>query len=423
MTKLALLGGPRAVPKRDDHTEWPVITTADEEAVLRVLRSGHLAATGDDEPEIGALERAWADLVGVRHCAAVGNGTAALQVALAAHGVGHGDEVVVPALSMNATAVAVVAQGAIPVFADIDPRTFTMDPVSLMAAMTERTAAIMPVHLHGLPADMEAVNAVARLRPVPVIEDAAQAHGAMYQGVRVGALADAGCFSMHPSKNLPTCGEGGLITTDSDETHEAITRIRLFGERLEPGKARTYVAYQDGLNAKLSPVQAAFARSQLTRFSTYTLLREAGIVAFLGRLAQLPGLVTPLVPEGRTHVWHILRMRLVPAELDMPDVPAFAVRQALHRVLRAEGVPVSRYQVAPLPAHPAFRRHVPAGAEFPVAQAVLEDSLCLQRRHLNPHSADVLAGYADAFEKVWEHLGVVRRIAAANAGERKAVPA
>ncbi|AOW88221.1 DegT/DnrJ/EryC1/StrS family aminotransferase [Streptomyces olivaceus] len=420
MSTLAMLGGPRAVPAGVDGGPWPVVTAEDEQAVLRVLRGGRLTSTAAGETEVPALERAWADQVGTAHCVAVSSGTAALQIALSALGIGPGDEVVVPALTMNATAQAVRQCGGVPVFADIEPDTFTMDPARAGDAFGPRTAAVLPVHLHGLPADMGALLEAAARRGLPVVEDAAQAHGATWRGTAAGALGALGCFSLHPSKNLPTCGEGGLVTTDSASLYRAAVAIRNFGER-PPARTRSYIAHRPGVNARLGPVQAAFTRSQLARLPAYAKAREHAVGTFLDRLGRLPGLRVPYVPTDRTHAWHIVRLRIIPGELDLAGVPAAAVRRTLHRVLRAEGVPVSQYQVAPLPAHPAFRGETSlegVAAAHPVSCTTVDGTLCLQRRHLGPNAAAALAAYADGFEKVWEHLSLVRRMARAQPADR-----
>ncbi|MEW2294706.1 DegT/DnrJ/EryC1/StrS family aminotransferase [Streptomyces sp. NPDC006743] len=421
-SRLALLGGDRAVPRDSAGGTWPLVTAADERAVLRVLREGPLNAASPGEREVGGLERAWAQATGTRHCVAVASGTAALHLALRGCGIGPGDEVIVPALTMNATAHAVCAAGATPVFADVEPDTYTLDPRSAAAVCGPRTAALLPVHLHGLPADMRALDELAGRRGIPVVEDAAQAHGAQLDGRRAGALGKAGCFSLHPHKNLPSCGEGGLITTDDDSLHEQLVRLRNFGE-LEPTGARSYIAHRAALNARITPMAAAFTRSQLARFDDYARRREPGIRRFLDRLAQLPGLRVPQVPAGRTHAWHILRLMPDPEAFGLGPAHRCALRAALHRILRAEGVPVSRYQVAPLAAQPAFRPPGVSAADaadrvdalLPVTVAVVDGSLCLQRRHLDPAAGPLLQSYADAFEKVWEHLDLVRRMAASRA--------
>ncbi|HXM57054.1 MAG TPA: aminotransferase class V-fold PLP-dependent enzyme, partial [Candidatus Dormibacteraeota bacterium] len=213
MEKLAMLGGARAVPP-GGVPRWPVVTEADELAVHGVLASGRFTSASSGEREIKRLEREWADFVGVRHCVAVSTGTAALSLALAALGVQPGDEVIVPALGFIACAVAPLHLLAAPVFADIDPVTFNVDPAAVEAAITPRTRVIMAVHLHGLPADMDPILAIAARHGIDVIEDAAQAHGAAYRGRMVGSLGRVNAFSLNVSKNLPTCGEGGLVTTD-----------------------------------------------------------------------------------------------------------------------------------------------------------------------------------------------------------------
>jgi dTDP-4-amino-4,6-dideoxygalactose transaminase len=429
VSRLAAFGGPRTVPRDAGHVEWPVVNEADERVVLRVLRSGRLVADAQGEAEVSAFEEAWASYVGVRYCAAVSSGTAALEVALAALGIGPGDEVIVPALTFSATALAALQLQAVPVFVDVTPATFTLDPGRLEAAISPCTRAIVPVHLHGLPADMDPILAIARRYGLAVVEDAAQAHGATYHGRQVGALGTVGCFSLHPSKNLPACGEGGLVTTDDSELHERVAMRRAFGESPRREPVRSYVSYTAGSNLKLSPIQAAFARSQLERFEAYAVQRERNVVKFLSRLAKLPGLTVPGCPPDRTHAWHILRFRVNAAVPVLAGLRPAAVRQALYRVLRAEGVPVSRYQVLPLPGQPVFQRQAVGRADegtlaanagpdprhsldrFPVAQAVVEDSLCLQKRHLNPGSGPLLDRYAEAFEKVWDNLEDVARLA------------
>ena len=397
--------------------------------MLRALRSGKLTANTEGEQEVRCLEQEWAAFVGTRHAVGVSNGTVALSLPLLALGVQPGDEVIVPALSFVASALAPVHQLAIPVFVDIDPRTFNIDPAQIEAKITPRTRAIMPVHLHGLPADMDEINAIARKHGLVVIEDAAQAQGAHYKGRMTGALGDMGAFSLNVQKNLPTCGEGGLITIDDPALYEKVVMLRQFGEVIRDGEARSYVSEIMGWNAKLNSIQAAFTRSQFERFPEDETRRAANVAAFLDRLAELPGLITPYTPADRTHVCHIIRFRFDPAAAGLDGVTPGRFRQALRRALRAEGVPISQYQMIPLPGHPAFQSQEGFGRgypwtlpgvspqryaieDYPNTLAVIDDSLTLQRRQLNPETGPLLQLYADAFCKIWENLDRIGRIAA-----------
>jgi perosamine synthetase len=411
-SKLALLGGEPAVPRGERHVEWPVITEDDRAAVLRVLDSGKLVSNAEGETEVRGLEQAWAERVGVEHCVGVSNGTVALQLPLAALGIGPGDEVIVPALSFIATGLAPLHQLATPVFADIDPDTFALDPDEVETRITPQTKAIVPVHLHGLPADMDRLLDVARRHDLAVVEDACQAHGATYGDRPVGGLGDAAAFSLQVTKNLPTCGEGGLVTTNDGALAEQLTMMRQFGEVIETGRERDYVSHLLGWNAKLNPIQAAFAASQLARYDDYERRRQENVAAFLDRLADLPGLQVPRAVPGSTHSWHILRFRLDPEAAGLDGVSRAAFRKTLHRLLRAEGVPMSRYQLMPLPAQKVFEQVKPEGP-WPNAEAVIEDSLTLQKRHLNPEAGGFLQKCADGFAKVWEHLDVAEKMARA----------
>ncbi len=425
--KLAMFGGTRVIGKGSvppEEIRWPVITDAEHEATRRVLDSGQFTSNSTGGGEVAALEAEWAEFVGAPHCAAVVNGTAAIELAIAAAGIEPGAEILVPALSFIASAVGAVQRMLVPVFVDIDPVTYTMSPEAAEAAITSRTRAILVVHLHGLPADMTALRALADRHDLLLIEDAAQSHGATYQGRRTGTLGDIATFSLNVVKNLPTCGEGGLITTADPELHRKVVLHRQFGEDLRGGRERDYVSRVLAGNAKLSAIQAAFARAQLTRLPEYDAARKHNIETMLAALAGLPGLVLPAVPADRTHAWHILRFRFDPAAVGHPDVHPGALRSILHRALRAEGVPVQPYQLVPLPMQEAFKTRAGFGGypwklggdvdrqdSYPQTTAVIESSLTLQRWHLNPHSGPVLLRCAEAIRKVWDNLDTLIPIA------------
>src|SRR5206468_3414674 len=214
---------------------WPIVTDADRRAVMRVLDRGPLwAISGDDgliAPEMKALEQEFAEFVGSSYALACNGGTAAIHMALAAAGVGPGDEVITSAFSFLATPVAVLHQSAVPIFADIDPRTFNIDPKDVERRITPRTKAIIPVHIHGVCADMDAINATARRHGLVVIEDACQAPGARYKGKRAGSLAEMAAFSLNGTKNFPV-GEGGLFVTSGETYRARANMVRMVGETL-----------------------------------------------------------------------------------------------------------------------------------------------------------------------------------------------
>lgn len=424
--KLAAFGGSRAVPGPQPGTAWPVVTDDDRAAVVAAL-DGPLVSDTDGQTPVSDLEERWARHCGAGYCVATCNGTASLALCLAALGAGPGDEVIVPAMSMIASGLAPLHTMAIPVFADIDPVTFNLDPEAARAAITHRTVAIMPVHLHGLPADMDSIGALAARHGLAVVQDAAQAQGAAYHGRAIGSLPDMSAFSLQFTKNLPTCGEGGLLTTNDPQLAARARMSREFGEVIEAGQPRDYISRRLGWNAKLSCVQAAFTLSQLDRFDSYARQRQANVTAFLSRLSALPGLIVPTAPPGIEHAWYMLRFRLDPAAAGLDGIPPGRWRAAVHRLLRAEGVPVSRYQIMPLPRQRVFTSKTGFGhgypwragtpgpaADCPVAEAVITDSLTLQKRHLNPAAGPALQRYADGFEKVWRHLDVAARLAGAD---------
>ncbi|MEK7330447.1 MAG: DegT/DnrJ/EryC1/StrS family aminotransferase, partial [Candidatus Eisenbacteria bacterium] len=312
------------------------------------------------------------------------------------------------ALTQGATAQAVLHQGAVPVFADIDPKTYNLDPAQVEARVTSRTRAILAVHLHGLPAEMDAINALAERDGIPVIEDAAQAHGARYRGRPVGTLALIAAFSLNSTKNLPA-GEGGLFVTASEECYARAARARFNG--LDPDMVYDPVRPLDGEADSLATTHgwmylpgeltSALARSQLERLAATTERSQANAARLTARLAELPGVEPPFVAPDRTHVFHKYRVRLDPARAGVGWAPGL-LRDRVLSALRAEGVEVVLWQTAPLPAHPLFASREP----YPEAAAALEASLVVgsQSYPLFAQPVRVVDAWADAFEKVWAHL-------------------
>jgi dTDP-4-amino-4,6-dideoxygalactose transaminase len=419
--KLALHGGPATVKARD-HASWPDITDADRAEVLAVLDRGILC--GAESPAITGLEADWADYLGVEHCIATSSGTAALHTAIVSLGIRPGDEVIVPAYTYISTAAAVAHHGAVPVFCDIDEHTFNIDPARIEERITDRTAAIMPVHVHGLPADMEAIQAVADRYDLPLIEDAAQSHGATYKGKKTGSLGDCAGFSLNATKNL-SAGEGGLFVTDNPKLFAIARRFSNRGEdppNLRPGEFRinSYVSHGLGWNYRSQELPAALARSQLRRLDLYTENAQRNGAILDEGLSALTGMTPPYVPSDRTSVYYKYRVSIDADALGF-DGPAAELRDRLIRALRAEGVEALLWQVEPLPAYPAFRRKAYGPwyptqddepllewdpGEYPVTVRVLDSSFIIgsEQRPIIIQDGALMDGYLEAFGKVLRNL-------------------
>ena len=273
----------------------PVIGEAEIDAAVRVLRSGMVV----QGPEVAAFEREFGELVAGRHCVAVNSGTSALQLSLMALGYGPGDEIIVPSFSFAASANAVRLVGATPVFVDIEPGSFCVDPDAIAAAITPRTVAIMPVHLYGHPAAMDRIMPIAEAHGLAVVEDAAQAHAAALNGTPVGAFGAVGCFSFYPTKNMHSL-EGGMITTADAELARTLRLLR------NQGMEARYQNEIVGANMRMTDVAAAIGRVQLTQLAGWTDKRRAN-AAYLDE--RLTGVVTPPVAEGAKHVYHQYTIR------------------------------------------------------------------------------------------------------------------
>jgi perosamine synthetase len=348
----------------------PLIGDEERTAVDRVLRSGMIAGG----PEVAAFERDFADqLVAGRECVAVSSGTAGLHLGLLAAGVGPGDEVIVPSFTFAATANAIVLTGATPVFADIEPDHFCLDADAVETAVTERTKGIMPVHLYGHPADMTRLGAVADHYGLAIYEDAAQAHGAAWQGRPVGTFGAFGLFSLYPTKNM-TSGEGGMVScADAPLAHS----IRLLRNQ---GMQRRYENEIVGFNARMTDIHAAIGRAQLAKLPGWTQQRQQN-AKFLD--ANLCGVVIPSVTDGAVHVYHQYTIRI-------PDD-----RDDFARALADEhGVGTGVYY--PVPSHrlPSFERTL----DLPETERAAREVLSLP---VHPAlSADDLAAIATAVNAV-----------------------
>lgn len=264
------------------------------EAFERVLDSGWYILGN----EVVQFEKEFADYCESAHCVGVGNGLDALHLILRAYDIGEGDEVIVPSNTYIATWLAASYAGATPVPVEPDERTYNIDPSRIEAAITSRTKAIIVVHLYGQPADMDAINSIAKKYDLRVIEDAAQAHGARYKGRRVGSLSDAAGFSFYPGKNLGAIGDGGAVTTNDAELAERIAVLRNYGSRVK------YYNEVKGYNSRLDELQAAFLRVKLKKLDEWNNRRNDIAQRYLNELER-SGIVLPFLPEWADPVWHL----------------------------------------------------------------------------------------------------------------------
>jgi dTDP-4-amino-4,6-dideoxygalactose transaminase len=411
MPKLALCGGP-AVRTRPS-PKWPEVGAAEEQALRRALYGPYWGLHGAGEVE--RFEARFAEYQHARYAVAVSNGTVALRIALWTAGIQPGDEVIVPPYTFLATASAVVECNATPVFVDIDRDTMNLSPPAVAAAITPRTRAVIPVHLGGLPCDMDALGELARQHNLALIEDAAHAHGGEYKGRRLGSLGHLGCFSFQSSKNL-TCGEGGAVVTSDAELYERVRAIHNCGRM--PGGAWYEHQILSG-NYRITEFQGALLNVQLDRLEAQVQLRERNAKLLLKRLAGLPGWRPQVRPDyPHRHGNHIFAVRYDPAVFGV-------TREIVLAALRAEGVPAAAGYPVPLYRQPMFvnldfgpyraalEQHPGLdyrGVRCPECELLCETAIWLHQNVLLGAAED-MAEIADSFQKLVEYREELRACA------------
>ena len=427
-TRLAINGGTPVVPPKS-LKPWPPITAGDIQAVVRVLKTGVL--WGPMEEQVLGLQNDFAKYVGAKHALVVNSGTAALHACVCAVGVGPGDEVITPAYSFWATGQAVLAHNGIPVFVDIDPVTMNMDPKQAEQKITKRTKAFMPVHVHGLCADMDPINKLARKHGIKVIEDAAQGAGALYKGKSAGVLGDIAGFSLNGSKNLPA-GEGGIVTTNDDELIDRARKMAMFGEKAVPrGQIRLYDAQIMGFNYRNNEMADALCRSMLKRFDRLQALRRKNCEYLCRELGKIKGVTPPSEPKGYVHAWHLYKVQLHPEQLGITDVHPKRFRWAVQKALFEEGVPTFEWHNMPVPAQKVFLNknvypkgcpwncwHVSEQAQkmkydpfdYPVCVDMFDRSFCIEHIY-PPNDLKLMQSFVEAFHKVFDNLDAVLKFA------------
>jgi dTDP-4-amino-4,6-dideoxygalactose transaminase len=354
------------------HMAKPQMGAEEKQAVLEVLDSGIIA----QGPRVKAFEEGFAALCGVKHAIATSSGTTALHTALLAHGIGAGDEVVTSAFTFIASANSILFTGAKPVFVDINPRTFNMDPAKIRAAITKNTKAILPVHLYGLACDMDPIMRLAEEFGLVVIEDACQSHGADYKGRKAGAFG-TGTFSLYPTKNM-TSAEGGMITTNSPGIDELCRVIRQHGMRVR------YYHDMLGYNFRMTDLHAAIGLAQLKKLEKFNAQRQAN-AKFLSD--NLKGVRTPFTPDGQTHVFHQYTIR----------VPG-GRRDALRAYLNEQGVGSEVYYPVPIHKQTFYVKDLGYNDNLPETERASEEVLSLPvHPALTPSDLETIVGAVNDF--------------------------
>jgi dTDP-4-amino-4,6-dideoxygalactose transaminase len=396
MSRLAIDGGDpvRTAP----FPAWPVFGDQEERALIEVLRSGKWGAL--DGSKVKQFQKRFAAFQDAKHGICVVNGTFALEVALRAAGVGPGDEVIVPSYTFIATATSVLAVGARPVFADVDPQTMQIDPTSVEERVNSRTRAVIPVHLAGHPADLDAIMAIAERYGITVIEDAAQSHGAAWKGRRVGAIGHLGTFSFQTSKNI-TAGEGGILVTNDDALAARVWSIHNVGR--VPG-GLWYQHESIGWNLRMTEFQAAVLLCQLDRAEEHLHRRQVNAAALSGLLVHIDG-VEPLTVDSRvtSHAWHIYLFRYEPAMFGGMDKNTFI------RCLQTEGIPAAPGYI-PLHRNRAMRQalweqfgvKVEDIPPCPTAERACDETVVWLPQSVLMGTSQDLASIAQALEKIQE---------------------
>ena len=342
------------IPQIDLHAQYAAIGEEIRAAIEGVLATQQFVLGSHGE----ALGEEIARLCNVAHGVGAGSGTDALILALRVCGVGPGDEVLLPPFTFVATGSAVSALGARPVFTDIDPATFNIDPRELEKRLTPRTRAIVVVHLYGLPADMDPILAFARACKLPVVEDNAQAIGASYNGRPTGSLGDAACISFYPTKNLGACGDAGMVVTNSAKIAEHVRILRNHGQT---GK---YISSEPGWNGRLDELQAAILRVKLKHLPAWQRARQEHAAEYSTLLEKIPGVVTPKIPTGYDHVFHQYTVRI-------------ANRDRVQQFLAERKIGSSVYYPIPLHLQPLYASVGHKPGDFPHTERACREVLSL----------------------------------------------
>ncbi|GGA43735.1 pyridoxal phosphate-dependent aminotransferase [Kroppenstedtia guangzhouensis] len=405
---LAYQGGPPIIPEDIRKTVFPVITKEDITQMMISLQQ-------DEGSVVDEFTEAYRKYVGANHAIATASGTSSLHLALVGVGVEPGDEVILPAFTFIATAQAVLAAKAIPVFVDIDPRTYCLDPVKVEKAITNKTKAIMPVHVHGLPADLPRLRELANKYSLRLVEDASHAHSASIDGQMCGSIGDGAGQSLMADKNFPVGGEGG---------------IAFFKEEADWKRAQAFLE-ESGIDYRMSWIVAAFGISQLERLPYYDAIRARNADYLTKALSETRLFEGPYVPEGYKHSYNMYRIRISPESLGLDDLEDYKVKNAIQELINSEGVFAREWQNMPIPGHLPFKNRRGFGNGYPFTLSEREDfgydlhhfpetlkmlrtTLTLCRELRSPIEYERIQAYALAFKKIEENPDMIREVVEKN---------
>lgn len=422
--KLAFLGGEKVREK--PFQQYAVIGEEERKRVKDVLDSGMLsgfiARAGDHflgGPQVKELETLIRAYFNIKNAVAVNSATAGLHAALAACGVGPGDEVIVPPYTMSASATAIIMQNAVPVFADIEAETFCIDPAQVQDLITERTKAIVVVHLFGYPAGMEEIMSIAKKKGIYVIEDCAQAPGAIYKGKIVGTLGDIGVFSLNQHKTI-TCGEGGFAITDNDELALRMQLVRNHGEVIAEDMKVDDIDNIVGFNYRMTELEGAVSVGQFRRLDELNDHRIKLAEYLAQGLSKFKGIVLPVVKKGNKHVYFTFAIKY---DTKITGVP----RDVFTKALNAEGIPCGTGYVRPIYMEPMYQKKIGYGKKgcpfschlygghtgygkgsCPVTEKMYGEELILLPVCKYPHTIKDMDDVIKAFEKIFENIKELR---------------
>ncbi|NEW06694.1 DegT/DnrJ/EryC1/StrS family aminotransferase [Paenibacillus sp. SYP-B3998] len=406
--ELAYKGGPAVIPEDVRKTNFPIITKED---VMQML----ISIQQDADSVIDEFTEKYRQYVGANYAVATASGTSSLHLALVGAGVEPGDEVILPAFTFIATAQAVVAAKAIPIFVDIDPQTYCLDPNQVEKAITKKTKAIMPVHVHGLPADLTRLRLLSNKHSLRLVEDASHAHSASLHNQVCGSIGDSAGQSLMADKNFPVGGEGG---------------IAFFKEQKDYLRALAFLE-DSGIDYRMSWIAAAFGISQLDRLPYYDAIRARNAAYLTNALSETRLFSGPTVPEGSKHSYNMYRIKLSPEKVGLGDLDDFKVKEAIQELVMSEGVFAREWQNVPIPGHLPFKNRKGFGNGYPFSLSEREDfgyeienfpetlnmlrsTLTICRELRSPIEYERIQAYALVFKKIDANPQIIREIVEKN---------